>query len=154
MKIELYFVGKTSEKFIEEGMMIYLKRLVHYLPVAVKIIASSATGSKESVIKKESEALLSKITNRDFVILLDEHGEEFSSVQFAGYLQKQMVGGTTNMIFIVGGAFGVSETVVKRANLVLSFSKFTLTHQMIRVFLVEQIYRAMTITRNEQYHHA
>jgi len=153
MKIELFFVGKTSEKFIEDGVVLHLKRLVHYVPVTVKIIPSAPSGSKDSVVKNETDSLMSKITNRDFVVMLEERGKELTSVQFADFFQKQMVGGTFRIIFIVGGAYGVSETILKRANLVLSFSKFTFTHQMIRLFLAEQIYRAMTIIRNEQYHH-
>jgi 23S rRNA (pseudouridine1915-N3)-methyltransferase len=154
MKIECLFVGKTSEKYLEDGMQIYLKRLAHYLHFSVAIIPSvSELKNQERKIKKESDSILSKIHEKDFVILLDEKGKEFSSVQLSDYLGKIMVNGTSKIYFIVGGAYGVSEEIKKRANFILSFSKFTITHQMIRILLLEQIYRAMTIIRNERYHH-
>ncbi|MCX6291832.1 MAG: 23S rRNA (pseudouridine(1915)-N(3))-methyltransferase RlmH [Bacteroidetes bacterium] len=155
MKLNFLFVGKTSEKYIEEGNRVYLKRLNHYLPSDITVVpAAGVTGSREVFIKKESAVILKKITERDFVVLLDEKGKEFSSMQLSSFMNKAMVNGTSRIVFMVGGAFGVSEEVAKRANLVLSFSKFTMTHQMIRIFLLEQVYRAMTIIRNESYHHA
>jgi len=152
MKVQCFFVGKTSMKYLEEGIQLYLKRLIHYLPVEVVIIPSPFSGSDKDLVKKESEAILKKIKATDFVILLDEKGNEYSSVQFANFVNSLMVRGLSKIVFVTGGAFGVSESVHQRANLTLSFSKFTLTHQMIRVFLLEQLYRAMTIIKNEQYH--
>ena len=155
MKLEFIFTGKTTEKYLEEGIAIYSKRLKHYLTSDVTIIPSgSAVKSREVVMKSESDAILKKITDRDFVILLDERGKEMNSVQLSELMNKSMVNGVTKIVLIVGGAFGVSEEIRKRANLVLSFSKFTLTHQMIRIFILEQVYRAMTIIRNESYHHS
>lgn len=155
MKLEFLFVGKTSEKYLEEGIKIYLKRLNHYLPAAISVVpSSSVSGSKDVFVKKEAADIEKKITQRDFVVLLDEKGKELTSVQLSGLLEKSIVGGAAKIIFIVGGAFGVSESIRMRANLVLSFSKFTFTHQMIRIFLLEQVYRSMTIIRNESYHHS
>jgi 23S rRNA (pseudouridine1915-N3)-methyltransferase len=155
MKLECLFVGKTSDKNLADLIDVYLKRLKHYVPVSITIIASpAATGNAEQVMKKESELMLKKINSKDFVILLDERGKEMSSVQFADFLNKSMINGIQKVVFIIGGAYGVPDNLVQRSNLVLSFSKFTLTHQMIRIFLIEQIYRAMTIIRNEPYHHS
>jgi 23S rRNA (pseudouridine1915-N3)-methyltransferase len=154
MKVKFFFVGKTHEKYLQEGIQIYLKRLIHYLPVELVEIPSPGNVSSRDLIKKESEAILKRINAKDFVILLDEKGNEFSSLHLADFMNNLMVRGVTSIIFIVGGAFGVSENINKRANLILAFSKFTLTHQMIRIFLLEQLYRAMTIIKNEQYHNA
>jgi 23S rRNA (pseudouridine1915-N3)-methyltransferase len=152
MKVKFFFVGKTHEKYLQEGNQIYLDRLMHYIPVELIVIPSPGSLSSKDLVKKESEAILKKINTKDFVILLDEKGKEFSSLQLADLMNNLMVRGVATIIFIVGGAFGVSENINKRANLILSFSKFTLTHQMIRIFLLEQLYRSMTILRNESYH--
>lgn len=154
MKLEFLFVGKTSEKYLEEGIQNYLKRIKHYIPVDIKVIANSAAGTKEIIIKKESEQIMKLTGPRDFIVLLDERGKEMGSIQLADFIDKSMVNGISKIIFIVGGAYGVSKNVSERANLTLSFSKFTLTHQMIRLFLLEQVYRAMTIIRKEPYHHS
>lgn len=155
MKVECLFVGKTTEKYIEEGMKIYLKRLQHYLPFSTTVIPSSVISTnKEAAIKKESETILNKISGKDYVVLLDERGKEMTSVQLSEFMNKSLTRVSSKLIFIVGGAYGVSQQIFDRANLVVSFSKFTLTHQMIRLFLVEQVYRAMTIIRNESYHHS
>lgn len=154
MKLECLFVGKTSKKYIGEGIQVYLKRLKHYIVVDIKVISNSSVGTQGMVVKKESEQILKMIGLKDFVVLLDERGKEIGSVQLADFINKSMVEGTVKIIFIIGGAYGVSQDVADRANLKLSFSKFTFTHQMIRLFLLEQIYRAMTIIRKEPYHHS
>jgi len=155
MKVEFLFVGKTSEKYLQSGIDLYIKRINHYLPAAVIEIPSIIkSGSRERALDKESEMIGKKISAKDFVVVLDENGKEFSSVQLSAFMNKSMVNSTSKIIFIVGGAYGIPESISRRANLVLSFSKFTMTHQMIRIFLLEQIYRAMTILNNEPYHHA
>ena len=154
MKLECLFVGKTSKKYIGEGIQVYLKRLKHYIAVDIRVISNSSVGTQGMVVKKESEQILKMIGLKDFVVLLDERGKEIGSVQLADFINKSMVEGTVKIIFIIGGAYGVSQDVADRANLKLSFSKFTFTHQMIRLFLLEQIYRAMTIIRKEPYHHS
>jgi len=155
MKIEFLFVGKTSEKYLAQGIDIYLKRLNRYVPSSIIVIPSSAeSGNRKNELKKESESILKKISERDFVIVLDERGQEFSSIQLSGLMNKSMLNSIPKIIFIVGGPYGISELISARANQVVSFSKFTFTHQMIRIFLLEQIYRSMTILRNEPYHHS
>jgi len=153
MKVDFLVVGKNSEKFAEEGMEMYLERLAHYLKATVTVVPSASSAERKKTLKNEGEAVLKKITSRDVVVLLDERGKEMTSLQLAGFLNQAMVNGTPRLVFVIGGAFGVDDDVFRRANHVLSFSRFTFTHQMIRVFLVEQVYRAMTIIRNESYHH-
>lgn len=153
MKCELFFIGKTTEKYLQEGIDQYLKRLKHYLPVSITIIPSGTGTDPLKVIQTECDDVLSRLKPRDLVVLLDERGATLSSVEFSAKIQQWMVQGHQRLIFIIGSAYGVNEELKKKANLVLSVSSFTLTHQMIRLFLVEQIYRAMTIIKNESYHH-
>ncbi len=155
MKLEFLFVGKTSEKYLEQGIEIYIKRINQYLKASISVVASTGHSTdKKKALKKESEAVMKRITDKDFIILLDEKGKEYDSVQLSALMNKSMVNSIPKLIFIVGGPFGISEPVANRANLTISFSKLTLTHQMIRLFLLEQIYRAMTILNNERYHHS
>ena len=155
MKLEFFFVGKTSESFLKNGVDEYLKRLKHYIPVTEIMIEPSRfskTDAKKS-IAEESEKMLKKIKPADFIVVLDERGKSLASEELAVLLEKHQQSGTQKMIFITGGAYGFSDAVRQRANLLLSFSKFTFTHQMIRLLLAEQVYRAMTILKNEKYHH-
>jgi len=155
MKIEFLFVGKTTEKYLQSGVDLYLKRINHYLPAVISEIPSALkAGTRANALQKESDIINKKITAKDFVVVLDENGKEFSSVELSAFMNKAMVNSTSKIVFIIGDAYGIPEPVSRRANLVLSFSKFTMTHQMIRIFLLEQIYRAMTILNNEPYHHA
>lgn len=153
MKCELFFIGKTTEKYLQEGIENYLKRLKHYLPVVVTQLNAGTGSDPGKIISSESMDVLSRIKPRDYVVLLDERGQGMQSTELANKMQQWMLQGFPRIIFIIGGAYGVNEELRKRANTVLSFSSFTFTHQMIRLFLVEQIYRAMTILKNESYHH-
>ena len=155
MKIELFYTGKTTEPFLKEGIDEYLKRLKHYVPVTEVIIEPSRFSKPDfkKAAEEESERMLKKIKPTDFVVLLDERGKSLGSEELSAVLQKHQSAGLGKMIFITGGAYGLGQAIKQRANLVLSFSKFTFTHQMIRLLLVEQIYRAMTILKNEKYHH-
>ncbi|MFZ7115005.1 MAG: 23S rRNA (pseudouridine(1915)-N(3))-methyltransferase RlmH [Bacteroidota bacterium] len=153
MKIEFIFIGKTTESYLNEGINTYLKRLVNYLPAEILTLAASTSKIREKIIEEESKLIISKIQPRDYVVLLDEKGKELTSRQLAGFLEKQMLAGTNRMVLITGGAYGVSDELKKKVHFTLSASKFTFTHQMIRLLLTEQIYRAMTILRNESYHH-
>lgn len=153
MKCEFFFVGKTSEKYLQEGIEQYMNRLKHYLPVSITVISPGAGGDPSKVIQTECNDLLSRLKPRDLLVVLDERGMSLSSIEFAGKIQQWMVQGYSRLVIIIGGAYGVNDEVRKRAQLVLSFSSFTFTHQMIRLFLVEQLYRAMTILKNESYHH-
>ena len=153
MKIEFFFIGRTTEPFLKSGLEEYLKRLKHYIPVTEVIIEPSRfskTDAKKAV-SEESERLLKKVKPSDFVVVLDERGKSLGSEELAAMLDKHQ--GIQKMIFITGGAYGLDQQVKQRANLLLSFSKFTFTHQMIRLLLAEQVYRAMTILKNEKYHH-
>lgn len=157
MHIKLFFIGKTVFSYINDGIIIFEKRLSHYAPFEIITIDSSKKSgtSKNELVQKQHEAdlILKKIKPNDYIVLLDEKGKEYNSVQFSGALQKLMSSLQSNLIFIVGGAYGFDEKVYKRANMLLSLSKMTFSHQVIRLFFLEQLYRAMTIIRNEPYHH-
>jgi len=154
MKIIFLVVGKTNENWIALGIAEYLKRLKHYTAFQLEEIADVKVGkrSAEEVKKLEGEAILKYIEPSDKVILLDENGRQHSSRQFAGELQKWMNASPKRIVFIVGGAFGFSQEVIQQAEAKLSLSKLTFTHQMIRPFFVEQLYRAFTILKGEKYH--
>ena len=155
MKIELFYTGKTTEPFLKDGIDEYLKRLKHYVPVTEVIIEPSRFSKPDfkKAAEEESDRMLKKIKPADFVVLLDERGKSLSSEELSVVLGKHQSAGLGKMIFITGGAYGLGQSIKQRANLLLSFSKFTFTHQMIRLLLAEQIYRAMTILKNEKYHH-
>lgn len=153
MKCEFIFIGKTTEKYLQEGVEQYLKRLKHYVPVSVTVLSAGSGTDPSRVIQSECDSILSVLKPRDVLVLLDERGTALTSVEFAGKLQQFMLQGYSRLVFITGGAYGVNETIRAKANLILSASAFTFTHQMIRLFLVEQVYRAMTILKNESYHH-
>lgn len=156
MKIVLVVIGKTDDKFIIEGIKKYQNRLKHYisfdyteLPDVKKVRNLSHDQQK----KAEGVSLLNIIKPGDHVVLLDEKGKSFSSREFATYTEKRMVSGTRRMLFIIGGPYGFSDEVYKVANDKVSLSKMTFSHQLVRLIFFEQIYRAMTILRNEPYHH-
>lgn len=156
MKISLILNGKTEEEHIVKGVSIYEQRLKHYLPFEISVIPAlknTKAMSIEQQKQKEGELILKSIQSSDKLILLDENGKEYSSAGFSGFIQQQMNSGIKNLVFVVGGPYGFSEEVYKRANGKLSLSKMTFSHQMVRLFFVEQVYRAMTILRNEPYHH-
>ncbi|MEM9548804.1 MAG: 23S rRNA (pseudouridine(1915)-N(3))-methyltransferase RlmH [Bacteroidota bacterium] len=153
MKIEFWYIGKTNEKYLDQGIQIFEKRLKHYckyLSVCIKDVKPGKT-SKETMLR-EAELILSKITNSDFLILLDERGASYSSEKFSEQLNKMQMQGSRRIIFLVAGAFGADQKLKERANKLLSLSKMTFSHQMIRLFFVEQLYRAFTILKNEKYH--
>lgn len=156
MKITLITMGKTEDSYLSEGINIYTKRLKHYVPFRILEITelkNTKNLSREQQKIKEGEMIFKNINNTDHVILLDENSNELSSRQFSEFLNKKMVGGQQHLIFIVGGPYGFSKEVYDRSNEKISFSKMTFSHQMIRLFFVEQIYRAYTILKGEPYHH-
>jgi 23S rRNA (pseudouridine1915-N3)-methyltransferase len=156
MKITLLIVGKTEDAYLKDGIDKYLKRLKHYTKIEVVEIAelkNTKALTAEQQKAKEAELILKKISPADFVILLDENGMELSSSKFAGYIDKKAISSVANLIFIVGGPYGFDETVYQRANDKLSLSRMTFSHQMVRLFFVEQLYRAFTIIKGEPYHH-
>lgn len=156
MKITLLSVGKTEEKYLLQGIDIYLKRLKHYIKLEITELPElkNTKGlSQDQQKTKEAELILKKITTTDFVVLLDERGQELSSLQFADLLNKRMLASTQNLVFVIGGPYGFDSSVYQRANDKLSLSKLTFSHQMVRLFFAEQVYRAFTILKGEPYHH-
>lgn len=156
MKIKLLVIGKTDDKNLNALISVYQKRLQHYISFQLEVIPdlkNSKNLSKEQQKEKEGQLILSKISSTDQMILLDEKGKEYRSMEFAQFLQKKMNSGIKQMVFVIGGPYGFSQEVYQKAMGKLSFSKMTFSHQMIRLFVVEQIYRGFTILRNEPYHH-
>ncbi|MBP1645510.1 MAG: rRNA methyltransferase [Bacteroidetes bacterium] len=155
MNIKLILVGKTEEKYLQEGIEIYEKRLKNYINFETIVIPSlkdTKNLSPQTVKEKEGELILKQTSKFDKIILFDEKGTEFTSMDYSAYLQKHMNAGVKNLCFVVGGAFGFSDEVYKRADQKVALSKMTFSHQMIRLLIVEQIYRAFTILKNEPYH--
>lgn len=155
MKITLLTIGKTEEEFLKKGIEQYVKRLKHYIPFEIHDIAAlkKTTGMAPEVVKqKEAELFAKHLEKADCIILLDERGTEFSSKGFSDFLQKRMNTGIREMVFIVGGAWGFSETLHQKTDFKISLSKMTFSHQMVRLFFVEQLYRAFTILKGESYH--
>jgi 23S rRNA (pseudouridine1915-N3)-methyltransferase len=156
LKIKVIVVGKTIKGFIGQGVEEYLNRLKHYLRVDLIVIPDVKTGKSlpvEQLMRKEEELILSEIANGSEVFLLDEQGREYTSVELASFVEDKMIAGTKELTLIVGGAYGVTKAVKSKANGVIALSKLTFSHQMVRVVLLEQLYRAMTIVRGEPYHH-
>jgi len=156
MKITLLTIGKTQEKYLREGIDIYLNRLKHYITFRVLEIPelkNTKSLSQEQQKDREAELILKHIQSTDYLVLLDENGKEFTSRGFSVYLNKKMISGLQHLVFIVGGPYGFSAEIYERSNESLSLSKMTLSHQMIRIFFAEQLYRALTILKGEPYHH-
>ncbi len=156
MKIKLLAIGKTDDKNLSALIQTYQNRLQHYIKFEFEIIPDlkNAKNLSEAQQKeKEGELLLNKLQPTDQVLLLDDKGKDFTSMEFSKFLQKKMNSGIKTLVLIIGGPYGFSEAVYKKAQGKVSFSKMTFSHQMIRVFVVEQIYRAFTILKNEPYHH-
>ena len=156
MKIKLLAIGKTDNKQLIQLIDEYQKRLKHYIKFEFDIINDIKNAKNLSELQqkeKEGELILNKISNTDVLVLLDDKGKQFSSIEFSKYLQKKMNAGTKQLVFVIGGPYGFSEAVYKKTKEQLSLSKMTFSHQMIRLFIVEQIYRGYTILRNEPYHH-
>ena len=156
MHIELIVVGKTDMKEVEALVTMYTKRLNHYVKFAITTLADVRNTKKLSEAEQrrlEGEAILRLVTDADHLMLLDEHGAELRSIEFAELLQRRMSAGTKRLVFVIGGPYGFSEAVYQRANSKLSLSKMTFSHQIVRAIFTEQLYRAMTIINNEPYHH-
>lgn len=157
MKILLMAVGRTTSEIMRRGIDLYTDRLKYYdAPVEIKIIedikgAKSLTQQRQKEL--EGESILRNVTPSDRVVLLDENGREFTSREFAAFVDKQMVSGVKRLVFVVGGPYGFSDAVYARADSKLSLSRMTFNHEMVRLFFIEQLYRAMTIRRGEPYHH-
>lgn len=156
MQIKLLAVGKTDSAAIAELTEIYTKRLTRYIRFEIQIIPDLKKRAKlsfEQQKKQEGDLILNQLATSDFVVLLDEAGKQYTSLAFADYLQQRMNSGIKTLVFIIGGPYGFSEEVCQRANSKLSLSKMTFSHQMVRLFFAEQVYRAFSILNNEPYHH-
>lgn len=156
MKVKLICVGKTGKRFLEEGEQEYLHRLKHYLSferIELPDIKQAKTLTEEQIKQKEGEQIKSKILPGEKVFLLDENGKEYSSEGFSVFLQKQFNQGGQGIVFVIGGPYGFSEEMHQLATGKISLSKMTFSHQMVRMFFLEQLYRSMTILKGEPYHH-
>lgn len=157
MKIQFWSIGKAHESYVKEGIEMFSKRITAYYPASWKIIAplkQAAVLPETELKKKEGEVVLSQLEKEDYLVLLDERGKMQGSEQLAAFLQARANESTKTIVFLVGGAFGVSEAVKQRANFTWSLSSLVFPHQLVRLILAEQVYRACTINRNEKYHHS
>jgi 23S rRNA (pseudouridine1915-N3)-methyltransferase len=156
MKITLLQIDKTDQKWVDEGFEIYLKRIQHYVPFSVSTIVypkSNRNKSLEQQKKDEALLLLKEFNKFDFIVLLDENGQQFTSLDFSIQINKWNLSGKKNLAFVIGGPYGFDELIYEQVKNKISLSKMTFSHQMVRVFLIEQLYRAYTILKGEKYHH-
>lgn len=156
MKITLLTVGKTDKGWVREGIDIYASRLKHYIKFDISEIPELKNVSaltKEEIKSREAELILKNIRKTDYVILLDEHGREYSSVEFSRAIEKQLGSNSADIVFVIGGAYGFAQNVYDRSNSKISLSRMTFSHQMVRAIFVEQLYRAFSIMKGEPYHH-
>jgi 23S rRNA (pseudouridine1915-N3)-methyltransferase len=155
MKVKLLVVGKTAFDYLKVGEEIYQDRLKHYCSferIEVQDVKNPKNFSKEEIKRKEAISILSKLSSNDFLVLLDENGKEFSSIELANWIEKRNLL-PQNIVFVIGGAYGFDSSLYERMNMKLALSKMTFSHQMVRVIFLEQLYRAFTITKGEPYHH-
>lgn len=156
MKITLLTVGKTDRDWVRQGLDIYVSRLRHYIPFILNEIPELKNVSaltKEQIKAREGELILKNVRPTDDLILLDEHGKEYSSTELSRVIQDKISYVGKDIVFVIGGAYGFSDAVYQRANSKLSLSKMTFSHQMVRAIFAEQLYRAFTIIKGEPYHH-
>jgi 23S rRNA (pseudouridine1915-N3)-methyltransferase len=155
MKLSLLFIGKTDFQFIDEGIQLYGTRIKRYTPFEITVIKNhKSDGSQLDLIKtKEGERILEHIKPADYLVLLDERGKKMNSVQFSEFIYSKAISSYKHIIFLIGGAYGFSQAVYKRANEMISLSDMTFSHQLVRILFLEQLYRAYTILNKEPYHH-
>jgi 23S rRNA (pseudouridine1915-N3)-methyltransferase len=156
MKITFLVIGKTEDSYLKEGIEKYTKRLKHYVKfemIEVPELKNTKNLTEDQQKLKETELITKNLNNTDQVVLLDERGQEYSSVQFSGFLSKKMLSSVQNLVFVVGGPYGFDQSIHAIATEKLSLSKMTFSHQMVRLFFVEQLYRAFSILKGEPYHH-
>ena len=156
MKIKILTIAKTEEKYLKEGIELYIKKICHYFPFEYEELPALKQTKNISIAeqkKREGEMLLKKIAATDTVILLDENGKQYSSVEFSDFLQQKMQQNAKQIVFVIGGAYGFSQEVYLRKNQSLSLSAMTFSHQIVRLIFLEQLYRGASIWKNEPYHH-
>ena len=156
MKVQLIAIGKMNDAPLVQAVEKYMKRLVHYIPfqfITIPDVKTTRAMTEQRQKDTEGQSILSAIDSRDYVVLLDERGKEFTSREFAAYVDKKTLSLPGNLVFVIGGPYGFSQEVYDRANDKISLSRMTFSHEMVRLFFVEQLYRAMTILRGEPCHH-
>jgi 23S rRNA (pseudouridine1915-N3)-methyltransferase len=156
MKIQFWAIGKNHESYVKEGIEDFTKRISNYFPVEWTIIPvpkNAGMMSEMDLKKKEGELILEWLEKDDYLVALDEHGKQLTSEGLAGFIQKISNRSIKRMVFVIGGAFGLDELILKRADFTWSLSELTFPHQLVRLLLAEQVYRACTILKNEKYHH-
>ncbi len=156
MKIFLWSVGKAHDAYVKEGIELFTKRISHYYPIEWQIFPpakNAASSSEEEIKKAEAPPLLNALQNNDILVALDENGKQWNSIELAGFIQQKSNESAKNIIFVIGGAYGLHESILKRCNNKWSLSNLVFPHQLVRLILAEQVYRACTIIRNEKYHH-
>ena len=156
MKISFWSVGKTNEHYIKEGVEEFTRRISRYFKIDWNIIPvpkNAGMLSEMDLKKKEGETILDWMNKNDYLVNLDERGKQLSSEELAGFIQLRANESTKQLIFLIGGAFGIDEPVLKRTDYIWSLSQLTFPHQLVRLILAEQVYRACTILKNEKYHH-
>jgi 23S rRNA (pseudouridine1915-N3)-methyltransferase len=155
MKLTIIFTGKTKIQYVEEGVKDYYNRLIHYVKTEIIVIPdlkNTKSMPEAEIKKKEGDLILARVPNSSHIILLDERGKQFSSTGLAGFFQDKIKEGR-DFCLIIGGAYGFSDQVIEKSHLKISLSRMTFSHQMVRMILLEQIYRAFTILKGEKYHH-
>jgi len=155
MKLEVWAIGKSSQRYLEEGVRYYQNKLKHYIPFEYVVIPESKQGrtmDKNKSLQLQAELILSKISNEDYIVLLDEKGKSYTSLDFANYLNRFLISTYKRVVFVIGGAYGFHESIYNVAREKLSLSAMTLNHDMVRLFILEQIYRGCSILKNEPYH--
>ncbi len=156
MKILLIQIEKTTDSYLNEGIKVYTERLKNYVTFSTEtIVMPKVIRQKSFEEQKKAEALeiLKLLEPSDYLVCMDEHGKQFTSVQFADFLNKRMVSGCKRVVFLIGGPFGIDKSILDKSSYVLSLSSMTFSHQMIRLFFTEQLYRGFSILKNEKYHH-
>lgn len=157
MKIIFWSVGKAHDSYVKEGIEIFTRRISHYFPVEWKLFPTAKNAenlSPEEIKKAEGISILNALQSNDVLVALDENGKQWDSVELANFIQQKANESSRNLIFLIGGAYGLDENVLKRCHFKWSLSKLVFPHQLVRLILAEQIYRGCTILRNEKYHHS
>ena len=156
MKLQFWTIGKAHETYVKEGVDLFTKRIANYYPVEWNIITTpknAATVNEKDLKKREGEIILNALQKDDYLVLLDERGKQLNSEGLAAFIQLRGNESAKNIIFLIGGAYGISDAVMQRANYKWSLSSLVFPHQLVRLILAEQVYRACSINRNEKYHH-
>jgi len=157
MNIKLITIGKTTDSFLQEGIKVYKQRLKHYISFEIVELPDVKATAKDNIpilLKKEEDLIMKQLVNGGELVLLDESGKQFDSIGFSSFVEKKILYGTKHLLFVVGGAYGFSDNIKRTAKEMISLSSMTFTHQMVRLFFVEQLYRAFTIINKHPYHNS